>query len=171
MRSLFTLLLAASTSMPAVRSCSPARAKAPLTPVASAKHDTKLEGTWYTRHEGHDVYLHVVPHEDSQVDLVLVFADEKGAHVLIYQGQATPGKGVGYLSLREKRFPDPTTDPYELAPDWMFARYRFGKGGELTLSWLSNEVTLDGKPEAVTGASEKAWVELEMSFNKLNRGR
>lgn len=121
-------------------SCEPIHSARPLSDPASAKADARLQGLWEATVDGKPMFLHVVPHPDGQMDLVLVGDAKHGAATLHYQGHATEHESARYLSLRAKSIPDPMREKYDLAPGWIFAKYELAKDGALTLSWMDEEL-------------------------------
>jgi hypothetical protein len=120
-------------------SCEPVRSKNPLSDPSGAKVDPKLVGLWTARVDGKPMFLHVVPHPDGQMDLLLVGDSTHGAASLHYQGHLTEALGAKLLSLRGKTIPNPLEEKFELAPDWIFARYELRRDGSMALSWMDDE--------------------------------
>lgn len=122
-------------------SCDPATSDKPLSDVKSAKIDGRILGAWRGTLDKRAVYLHVSAHKDgNQMDLVLVGeTDGQGNAVMHYQGHATVVGANTYLSLRAKSFPNPLTDDYVLAPQYIFVKVDVAKDGGVSLAWMDDK--------------------------------
>jgi hypothetical protein len=127
-------------------SCGPAKSLHPLGDPATATPDHRLVGTWTTKSDGDDLWLHVAKKPGAALDFVLVGAEkQKGLVLLAFDGFPTTIGAQRFLSLRAR-----TSGEYgegvQLADRFIFVRYDVTKDGVLALDLLDE----DAVAEAIT---------------------
>jgi len=100
----------------------------PLSSPESATADPRLGGVWYGKSGGDEIFLHFVPSQTAQMQVVEVDHEKKGeAHTTLYTVFPTVLDGRHYLNIQEGK-----GKPYYLA------RYQLTDSGELSI-WLMSE--------------------------------
>ena len=100
----------------------------PLSAPEEAAADSHLPGVWYGKSGEDEIFLHFVPGQAAEMQIVEVDHEKKGeAHTTLYSMFPTVIGGQHYLNVREGK-----NKPYYLA------RYHLSDAGALTI-WLMSE--------------------------------